>query len=62
MSGSRTFWFASATNNVKARANTFSTRLDSYPSADSLSLSNGGRSRYREFEITTRYTFRGTMS
>ncbi|HEX6650704.1 MAG TPA: TonB-dependent receptor [Pyrinomonadaceae bacterium] len=27
---------------------------------DSLLLSNSGRSRYREFQVTTRYTFRGT--
>ena len=27
---------------------------------DSLLLNNGGRSRYREFQITTRYVFRGT--
>jgi hypothetical protein len=27
---------------------------------DSLSLSNSGRSRYREFQVTTRYTFHGT--
>jgi hypothetical protein len=27
---------------------------------DSLLLSNSGRSRYREFQLTTRYTFRGT--
>ena len=26
---------------------------------DSLSLSNSGRSRYREFQVTTRYTFHG---
>jgi Carboxypeptidase regulatory-like domain/TonB-dependent Receptor Plug Domain len=27
---------------------------------DSLLLSNSGRSRYREFQVSTRYTFRGT--
>jgi len=27
---------------------------------DSLLLSNSGQSRYREFQVTTRYTFRGT--
>ena len=27
---------------------------------DALLLSNSGRSRYREFQVTTRYTFRGT--
>ena len=33
--------------------------LDSETSGSSLLLSNGGRSRYREFQITTRYTFHG---
>ena len=33
--------------------------LDSETSVSSLLLSNGGRSRYREFQITTRYTFHG---
>ncbi|HJX92137.1 MAG TPA: TonB-dependent receptor [Pyrinomonadaceae bacterium] len=33
--------------------------LDSQTSGSSLLLSNGGRSRYREFQVTTRYTFRG---
>ena len=30
---------------------------DSSSSGSSLWLSNGGKSRYREFEVTTRYTF-----
>jgi len=34
--------------------------LESETSASSLLLSNGGRSRYREFQVTARYTFRGT--
>jgi hypothetical protein len=33
--------------------------LESETSGSSLLLSNGGRSRYREFQVTTRYTFRG---
>jgi hypothetical protein len=33
--------------------------LESETSGASLLLSNGGRSRYREFQVTTRYTFRG---
>jgi hypothetical protein len=33
--------------------------LDSETSGSSLLLSNGGRSRYREFQVTTRYTFHG---
>jgi outer membrane receptor for ferrienterochelin and colicin len=33
--------------------------LESGTSSSVLSLSNGGRSRYREFQVTTRYTFRG---
>lgn len=33
--------------------------LESETSSSSLLLSNGGRSRYREFEVTTRYMFRG---
>jgi hypothetical protein len=33
--------------------------LESETTGSSLLLSNGGRSRYREFQITTRYTFRG---
>ncbi len=33
--------------------------LESETSASSLLLRNGGRSRYREFQVTTRYTFRG---
>jgi hypothetical protein len=33
--------------------------LDSETSGSSLLLSNGGRSRYREFQATTRYTFHG---
>lgn len=32
--------------------------IDSSSSASSLWLSNGGRSRYRRFEVTTRYKFR----
>jgi hypothetical protein len=32
--------------------------IDSATAGSILSLSNGGRSRYREFEVTTRYTFR----
>ena len=31
--------------------------IDSSSSGSSLLLSNGGKSRYREFEVTTRYTF-----
>ena len=31
--------------------------IDSSSSGSILSLSNGGKSRYREFEVTTRYTF-----
>ncbi|HEU4767290.1 MAG TPA: hypothetical protein VFS77_07935, partial [Pyrinomonadaceae bacterium] len=34
--------------------------LDSQTSDSSLLLSNGGRSRYREFQLTARYTFRST--
>jgi hypothetical protein len=33
--------------------------LDSETSGSSLLLSNGGKSRYREFQVTTRYTFHG---
>ena len=33
--------------------------VDSETSGSSLLLSNGGRSRYREFQVTTRYTFHG---
>ena len=33
--------------------------LDSQTSSSSLLLSNGGSSRYREFQVTTRYTFHG---
>lgn len=33
--------------------------IESETSGSSLLLSNGGRSRYREFQVTTRYTFRG---
>jgi hypothetical protein len=33
--------------------------LDSETSGSSLLLSNSGRSRYREFQVTTRYTFHG---
>jgi hypothetical protein len=33
--------------------------LDSETTGSSLLLSNGGRSRYREFQVTTRYTFHG---
>ena len=33
--------------------------LDSESGGSSLLLSNGGRSRYREFQVTTRYTFHG---
>jgi len=33
--------------------------LESETSVSSLLLSNSGRSRYREFEVTTRYKFRG---
>ena len=33
--------------------------LDLETSGSLLLLSNGGRSRYREFQVTTRYTFRG---
>lgn len=32
--------------------------IESASAGSILSLSNGGRSRYREFEVTTRYTFR----
>jgi hypothetical protein len=32
--------------------------IDSSSSGSILSLSNGGKSRYRQFEVTTRYTFR----
>ena len=34
--------------------------LESGTSGSTLLLSNGGRSRYREFQVTTRYTFHGT--
>ena len=40
-----------------ARVRPRSDRLGDLPAA-SLSLSNAGKSRYREFEVTTRYTFR----
>ncbi|HEX6731744.1 MAG TPA: TonB-dependent receptor [Pyrinomonadaceae bacterium] len=33
--------------------------LDSQTSGSLMLLSNGGRSRYREFQVTARYTFRG---
>jgi len=33
--------------------------LESETSGSSLLLSNGGRSRYREFQVSTRYTFHG---
>jgi Carboxypeptidase regulatory-like domain/TonB-dependent Receptor Plug Domain len=33
--------------------------LESDTSSSELLLSNGGRSRYREFQVTTRYTFHG---
>ena len=32
--------------------------IDSATAGNTLSLTNGGRSRYREFEVTTRYSFR----
>jgi len=34
--------------------------IQSATPGDSLLLSNSGQSRYREFQVTTRYTFRGT--
>ncbi|HEX6718514.1 MAG TPA: TonB-dependent receptor, partial [Pyrinomonadaceae bacterium] len=34
--------------------------IQSATPGDTLSLSNSGQSRYREFQVTTRYTFRGT--